>query len=76
MIFKKRFLKMHQKKLKALTNMSKSKKSAYFRYIFPNNFVLWIFSKFFNGFEFSVKFCVFLYPSCVKYVDKRKLDML
>jgi hypothetical protein len=42
--------------------MSKSEKSAYFRHIFSNNFFWSIFSKLFNGFEISVKFCVFLIP--------------
>jgi hypothetical protein len=44
---------------KSLTNMSKSGKSAYFRHIFANNFFGTFFKNFFNGFEISVKFCVF-----------------
>jgi hypothetical protein len=39
--------------------MSKSKKSAYFRHVFANNFFGSFFQNFFNGFEISVKFCVF-----------------
>jgi hypothetical protein len=42
--------------------MSKSAKSAYFRHVFDNNFFGTFFKNFFNGFEISVKFCVFLYP--------------
>jgi hypothetical protein len=40
-------------------NMSKSEKSAYFLYVFANNFFGAFFQNFFNGFEFSVKFCAF-----------------
>jgi hypothetical protein len=40
----------------SLTNMSKSEKSAFFRHVFADNFFL---VHFFNGFEISVKFCVF-----------------
>ncbi len=47
----------------SLTNMSKSEKSAYFCHIFANNFFMGGFLKLFNGFEISVKFCVFLYLS-------------
>jgi hypothetical protein len=42
--------------------MRKSEKSEYFRNVFANNFCVCIFQHFFNGFEISVKFCVFLYP--------------
>ncbi len=41
----------------SLTNMSKSDKSAYFRHVF--RFFWFDFSNFFNGFEISVKFCIF-----------------
>jgi hypothetical protein len=44
----------------SLTNISKKGKSAYFNHVFANNF-LYILKNFFNGFEISVKFCVFLY---------------
>jgi hypothetical protein len=54
---------MHQKKVTSktsLTNISKSEKRAYFRHVFANNFFLGaFFQNFFNGFEISVKFCVF-----------------
>jgi hypothetical protein len=53
---------MHTKKViskTSLTNMSKSEKSAYFRHVFANNFFGAFFQTFFNGFEISVKFCVF-----------------
>ncbi len=43
----------------SLTNMSKSEKSAYFRHVFNNNFFGAFFQNFFNGFEISMKFCVF-----------------
>jgi len=43
----------------SLTNMSKSRKSAYFRHVFANNFFGTFFKNFFNVFEISVKFCVF-----------------
>jgi hypothetical protein len=40
--------------------MSNSGKSAYFRHIFAkNNFFVHFLNTFFNGFEISVKFCVF-----------------
>jgi hypothetical protein len=39
--------------------MSKNEKNAYFRHVFANNSFLYIFLNFFNGFEISVKFCVF-----------------
>jgi hypothetical protein len=39
--------------------MSKSEKSAYFRHVFVNKFFGAFFRTFFNGFEISVKFCVF-----------------
>ncbi len=38
----------------SFTNMSKSEKSAFVRHVFANNFFLYIFSNFFNGFEISV----------------------
>jgi hypothetical protein len=43
----------------SLTNMSKSEKNAYCRQVFANNFFGAFFKNFFNGFEISVKFCVF-----------------
>ncbi len=43
----------------SLTNMSKNEKSAFFRHVFANNICWCIFLNFFNGFEISVKFCVF-----------------
>ncbi len=48
---------MHKKYYKktSLKNMNKSGKSAYFRHIFANNIF------FLNGFEISMKFCVFWY---------------
>jgi hypothetical protein len=55
---------MHPKKViskTSLNNMSKSGKSAYFNHILANNFFFTIFKNFFNGFEISVKFWVFLY---------------
>jgi hypothetical protein len=39
--------------------MSKNEKSAYFRHFFANNFFGSFFQNFSNGFEISVKFCVF-----------------
>jgi hypothetical protein len=55
--------KMHQKKViskTSLTNMSESEKSAFFHHVFANNFFFCtFFQNFFNGFEISVKFCVF-----------------
>ncbi len=54
---------MHTKEVVSktiLTNMSKSERSAYFRHIFASNFFVCFFSKPFNGFEISVKICVFL----------------
>jgi hypothetical protein len=39
--------------------MSKSEKSAYFCHIFANSFLWCLFKNFLNGFEISVKFCVF-----------------
>ncbi len=42
--------------------MSKSGKNAYFPYVFANNFFGTFFKHFFNGFEISVKFCIFLIP--------------
>ncbi len=41
----------------SLTNMSKNEKGAYFRHVFGA-----FFQNFFNGFEISLKFCVFWYP--------------
>jgi hypothetical protein len=41
--------------------MSKSGNSSYFRHVFANNFFGTCFKNFFNGFEISVKFCVFRY---------------
>ena len=58
----KSFEKMPRKKViskTSLTNMSKSEKSAFFRHVFANNFFGTFFQNFFNGFEISVKFCVF-----------------
>jgi hypothetical protein len=43
----------------SLTNMSKSRKSAYLRHVIANNFFCTFLKYFFNGFEISVKFCVF-----------------
>ncbi len=52
----------------SLTNMSKSGKSAYFRHIFAANVLLVNFFKnFSNGFEISVKFCVFWYFQTKKF---------
>jgi hypothetical protein len=39
--------------------MSKSEKSAFFRHVFANNFFGTFFQNFFNGFEISMKICVF-----------------
>jgi hypothetical protein len=39
--------------------MSKSVKSAFFRHVFANNFFCTFFKNLFNGFEISLKFCVF-----------------
>ena len=52
---------MHQKNYKQnkFDDMRKSEKSAYFRHVFANNFFGAFFQNFFNGFEISVKFCVF-----------------
>jgi hypothetical protein len=59
----KSFKKINKKKViskTSLANMSKSGKSAYFPHIFANNIFLGTFFKnFFNGFEISVKFCMF-----------------
>jgi hypothetical protein len=41
--------------------MSKSGKSAHFHHVFAYNFFWYIFLNSFNGFEISVKFCVFLH---------------
>jgi hypothetical protein len=44
----------------SLTNMSKSEISVYFLHVFTNNFFFdAFFQNFVNGFEISVKFCVF-----------------
>jgi hypothetical protein len=40
-------------------NMSKGKKSAFFRHIFANNLFGAFFQNFFNRFEIIVNFCVF-----------------
>jgi hypothetical protein len=58
---KKFFFKCTKKDISttSLMIMSKSGKSAYFRHIFANNFFDTLFKDFFNGFEISVKFCVF-----------------
>jgi hypothetical protein len=45
-----------------LTNIRKSEKSGYFCHVFANNFFWCIFQNFINGFEISVKFCIFGYP--------------
>jgi hypothetical protein len=53
----KNFFKNSPKKViskTSLTNMS-----AYFRHVFANNFFSKFFKNCFNGFEISVKFCVF-----------------
>jgi hypothetical protein len=40
--------------------MSISGKNAYFRHAFVNNFFGTFLKNFFNGFEISMKFCVFI----------------
>ena len=64
----KKLLKKAPKKVRSktsLTNMSISEKSAYFRHVFGA-----FFQTFFNGFEISVKFCVFWDPKWI--FDKKK----
>jgi hypothetical protein len=59
---------MHQQKVMSeasLTNMSKTEKCAYFHHIFANNFFGTFLKNCFNGFEISVKFCIYLYPYCI-----------
>jgi hypothetical protein len=59
--FVEKVLKIYTKKVlskTSLTNMSKSGKSTFLLITFFWN----IFENFFNRFEISVKFCVFLYP--------------
>ncbi len=54
--------------------MSESEKSAYFRHIFANNFFGAFFRHFFNGFEISVKFCVF--DAHIEFLNKKKIFAL
>jgi hypothetical protein len=53
--------------------MSKSGKSVDLGHVFANNFFRYIFVNFFNGFEISVKFCIFCYPD---WICKEKIVLL
>jgi hypothetical protein len=57
-VFKK-FTKKKVTSKTSLTKMSKSGKSAYFHHDFASNFFCTFFKNIFNGFEISLKFCVF-----------------